>query len=64
MYGSVIAPEGYVDSAGNYTINGSVIANQLRLRGTAAFKLDACAVANTPSTLMNVTGGRWSEVDR
>jgi hypothetical protein len=64
MYGSVIAPEGYVDSAGNYTVTGSIIANQLRLRGTAAFKLDACAVANTPATLMNVTGGRWSEVDR
>ena len=64
MYGSVIAPEGYVDAAGNYTVNGSIIANQLRLRGTAAFKLDACAVANMPSTLMNVSGGRWSEVDR
>ena len=64
MYGSVIAPEGYVDAAGNYTVTGSVIANQLRLRGTAAFKLDTCAVANTPATLMNVTGGRWSEVDR
>lgn len=64
MYGNVIAPEGYVDAAGNYIVNGSVIANQLRLRGTAGFRLDACAVANTPSTLMNVTGGRWSEVDR
>lgn len=64
MYGSVIAPEGYVDSAGNYTVFGSVIASQLRLRGTAAFKLDACSVANTPSTLINVSPGRWSEVDR
>jgi hypothetical protein len=64
MYGSVIAPEGYVDAAGNYTVNGSVVANQLRLRGTAAFRLDACSVANTPSTLINVSGGRWSEIDR
>jgi hypothetical protein len=64
MYGSVIAPEGYVDAAGNYTVTGSVVANQLRLRGTAAFKLDACSVANTPATLINVSGGRWSEVDR
>jgi hypothetical protein len=64
MYGSVIAPESYVDSAGNYIVTGSVVANQLRLRGTADFKLDACSVANTPSTLINVSGGRWSEVDR
>jgi hypothetical protein len=64
MYGTIVAPEGYVDSAGNYTVNGTIIANQLRLRGTAAFRLDACSVANTPSTLMNVSGGRWSEVDR
>ena len=64
MYGSVIAPESYVDSAGNYVVTGSVVANQLRLRGTADFKLDACSVANTPSTLINVSSGRWSEVDR
>jgi hypothetical protein len=64
MYGSVIAPEGFVDSAGNYAVVGSVIANQMRLRGTAAFLLDACAVANTPSSTINVSPGRWSEVDR
>jgi hypothetical protein len=64
MYGSIIAPEGYVDAAGNYTVTGSVIANQMRLRGTAAFKLDSCAVANTPATTISVSSGRWSEVDR
>jgi hypothetical protein len=64
MYGSVIAPEGYVDSAGNYSVIGSVIANQMRLRGTAGFQLDPCAVANTPNSTINVSPGRWSEVDR
>lgn len=64
MYGSIIAPEGAVDSAGNYVVKGTVIANSLRLRGTAGFSLDACAVANQPSTTMNMSVGRWMEVDR
>lgn len=64
LYGNVVTPEGVVDSAGNYVITGSVIAKSMRLRGTARFALDACAVANAPSSTINVSPGRWSEVDR
>jgi hypothetical protein len=64
MYGNVIAPEGAVDAAGGFTIVGSVLTNDLRLRGTATFKLDSCWQRNAPAATMNVSGGRWSEVDR
>jgi hypothetical protein len=64
MYGNILAPEGTVDSAGNYVVYGSVLAQSMRLRGTAGFALDACATANQPTTTLNVTAGRWSEVDR
>ena len=64
IYGAVIAPEGTVDAAGSVQVIGPVMANQIVLRGTATFKLDACAVTNTPTGVINVSGGRWSEVDR
>jgi hypothetical protein len=64
MYGNVVVPEGAVDVAGGYTINGSVLANDLRLRGSGTFRLDACGQRNSPAASMNVSGGRWSEVDR
>lgn len=62
--GNVVAPEGIVDSAGGFTVTGSVIAKELRLRGTARFELTSCWVQNIPAPLMNVSAGRWSEVDR
>ena len=64
LNGDVIAPDGIVDSAGGYTITGTVMARELRLRGTARFRLTSCFVQNPPSPLMNVSSGRWSEVDR
>lgn len=64
MYGTIVAPEGAVDAAGNYVVYGSVIANSMRLRGTAGFALDTCSANNAPSTTLNVSPGRWSEVDR
>lgn len=64
MYGSAIAPEGVVDAAGGFTIIGPVIANELRLRGSATFKLDTCSQTNSPAVSLQITGGRWSEIDR
>lgn len=64
LNGNVIAPEGIVDSAGNFTITGSTIAKELRLRGTATFRLTSCHVNNVPAPLLSVSPGRWSEVDR
>jgi hypothetical protein len=64
MYGNVIVPEGAVDAAGGFTVNGSIVTNDLRLRGNATFRLDACGQRNAPAATMNVSGGRWSEVDR
>jgi hypothetical protein len=64
LNGNVVAPEGIVDSAGNYTVTGSVIAKEMRLRGTARFELTDCWVQNVPASLMSVSPGRWSEVDR
>lgn len=64
MYGNVVVPEGAVDVAGSFTITGSVLANDLRLRGSGTFRLDACGQRNSPAAAMNVTSGRWSEIDR
>lgn len=64
MYGSVVAPDGVVDSAGGYTVNGSVIASQMQIRGNATFQLDSCASANLAAPLINVSAGHWSEIDR
>jgi hypothetical protein len=64
MYGSVVTPDGVVDSAGGYTVNGSIIASQMQIRGNATFQIDACASANLAAPLLNVTAGHWSEVDR
>lgn len=64
MYGSVVVPEGAVDVAGGYTITGSVLANDLRIRGNGTFRQDACGQRNSPAATMEVSGGRWSEVDR
>ncbi|HEX2196248.1 MAG TPA: pilus assembly PilX N-terminal domain-containing protein [Actinomycetota bacterium] len=64
MYGNVVVPEGAVDVAGGYTITGSVIANDLRIRGNGTFRQDACGQRNSPAATMNVSGGRWSEIDR
>lgn len=64
MYGNVVVPEGAVDVAGGYTVTGSVLANDLRLRGSGSFRLDECSRRNSPAASMQVSGGRWSEVDR
>lgn len=64
MYGNVVVPEGAVDVAGGYTITGSVLANDLRIRGNGTFRQDACGKRNSPAAAMQVTGGRWSEIDR
>lgn len=64
FYGNIVASDGLVDAAGGYRVTGSVMAKEMRLRGSATFGLDACAVANPASPLMKVTAGRWTEVDR
>lgn len=64
MYGNVVVPEGAVDVAGGYAVTGSVLANDLRVRGSGTFRQDACGQRNSPAAAMNVTGGRWSEIDR
>jgi hypothetical protein len=67
FYGAVIAPDppaGIVDIAGGANIIGSVIANSIRLRGTATFSQDSCSIQNSPTGTMTVIPGRWSEVDR
>ena len=62
--GGVFAPEGVFDSAGSFNIHGTLIAKQLRLRGSGVLEMSECWLRNIPSPLLDVELARWSELDR
>jgi hypothetical protein len=57
-----------LDGAYKYTgtpwVNGTIIASEFWIRGTATFSLDSCWVRNLPGPFLGVTPGQWSELDR
>jgi hypothetical protein len=61
--GAIIV-DGNFDYTGTPTINGTIIANSFRIRGTASFTMDACWVSNIPGAFLSYTPTQWSEVDR
>ncbi|MGH2806713.1 MAG: pilus assembly PilX N-terminal domain-containing protein [Actinomycetota bacterium] len=62
--GALFAEDGLVDAAGNYTVEGTVIAREVRLRGTPTYLMTQCWIDLLPGPFMTVRAGRWTEVDR
>ncbi len=62
--GVFILPEGRFRSAGNQTINGTIIAKEFDNRGTGTFSLNECWLNNMPGPFLDITPAQWMEVDR
>ncbi|HEX2294785.1 MAG TPA: hypothetical protein VHN37_05695 [Actinomycetota bacterium] len=56
--------DGNFDYTGTPHINGTVIAENFRVRGNATFSLDTCWVQNMPGPFLGATPIQWSEIDR
>ncbi|MDQ3981971.1 MAG: hypothetical protein M3271_04745 [Actinomycetota bacterium] len=56
--------DGNFDYTGTPRINGTVIAENFRIRGNATFTLDSCWVQNMPGPFLGATPMHWSEIDR
>ncbi|MDQ3916508.1 MAG: pilus assembly PilX N-terminal domain-containing protein [Actinomycetota bacterium] len=56
--------DGNFDYTGTPRINGTVIAENFRVRGNATFTLDTCWVQNMPGPFLGATPVQWSEIDR
>lgn len=63
LNGAVIA-DGNFDYTGTPSINGTIIAHDFRIRGTANFSLDPCWVRNMPGPFLGTTPVSWREIDR
>jgi hypothetical protein len=64
IHGAAIVPEGDVEESGGGTFEGTIIANNFRNRGNAAFRLTECAIRNLPGPWLDITPAGWVEVDR
>jgi hypothetical protein len=64
LTGAVILPEGQFDSQGEFTTHGTIIAQDFWLRGSASFLMSQCWVENMPTTFLDITPSKWTEVDR
>ena len=56
--------DGNFDYTGTPQINGTVIAENIRVRGNATFSMDTCWVQNMPGPFLGATPVQWSEIDR
>lgn len=62
--GALLVPEGAVESGGNFTMEGTVIARRFDSRGNATIRLSSCWLQNMPGPFLDVTAAGWTEVDR
>ena len=60
---SVFVPDGAYDGAGNLPIIGTIFAKEMKLAGTADFRLDQCFVDNPPSSVIDIAALRFWEDD-
>lgn len=60
---SIFVPDGSYDGAGNLPIIGTIFAKEMKLAGTADFRLDQCFVDNPPSSIIDVKMQRFFEDD-
>jgi hypothetical protein len=56
--------DGGFDYTGTPTINGTILAKDFWIRGTANFTMDECWVNNMPGPWLTLEPVHWSEVDR
>ncbi len=61
--GSIYA-DGDFDYTGTPTVNGTIMASNFNIRGTANFTLDDCWVSNLSGSFLSITPTQWSEADR
>lgn len=64
LNGATLVPEGRFDSAGSFTSHGTIIAKELVIRGGATFENSQCWLDNMPGAFLDVSPGRWAELDR
>ncbi|HEU4480268.1 MAG TPA: hypothetical protein VFS18_00155 [Actinomycetota bacterium] len=56
--------DGNFEFAGEGRINGTVIANTIRMQGGSDISIDSCWVGNMPGPFLGATTVHWSEIDR
>lgn len=64
IVGAMLIPEGMVTNKGEFTLEGTVIAQRLDVRGSATFKMTPCWVNNLPGPFLDTIPATWSEIDR
>jgi hypothetical protein len=62
--GAILAADGEVRSRGGNIFNGTIIAKSFDNSGNSQFQMNPCWVNNLPGPFLDVTPGRWFEVDR
>ena len=62
--GAILADRGAVKIAGNALVHGSIIAQELEMKGSSNFKMDKCSLQNLVSPFITVNQVSWREVDR
>ncbi len=62
--GAIFAEDGVVETVGGPTVEGTVIAQEIRMRGNPTFAMSQCWLNNLPGPFVRVTALRWSESDR
>jgi hypothetical protein len=62
--GAVLAPEGQVEDRGGASVQGTVLAKSIIMRGSSGFSLSTCWVQNMPGPFLGVTPDTWIELDR
>ncbi len=64
IVGAMLIPEGMVTNKGEFTLEGTIIARRLDVRGSATFKMTPCWVNNLPGPFLDTIPATWSEIDR
>lgn len=64
LHGAVLAEKGRVSTTGGATILGTVIADEIDIRGTSNFILTDCWIDKMSFLFLDVVPEQWSEIDR
>lgn len=64
IVGALFLPEGKFTNKGSFTLEGTIIARRLDIRGSATFSMTPCWVNNLPGPFLETIPAGWSEIDR
>lgn len=64
VVGALLLPEGQFTNKGSFTLEGTIIAQRLDIRGGATFTMTECWVKNLPGPFLSAVPVSWSEIDR